>query len=222
MDANFATLGDQNVLIGTIHFSLVNSGIVLIDVQSLAIEIADLHHFYFAKAIFSRSSFQFQNQIMQESLDDIETNRAEALAREAAIRELRSICTETRNNIMTLLGNNTAERSGFFERRVEWCHGKTDQECVTIICDTLTRSQDLNLDKDSNAVHELAQHCYDWFEGHSTFIKNDEFNRFASTAYSLENFVSFLRTLTYDQLSRWLEEAITDECDQELILSLMQ
>lgn len=153
--------------------------------------------------------------------------------RDDRIRELRSICTdalssrppdftETRNNVIALFNNDTVEKSGFFEREVQWCDGKTDQECVTIICDSLAKYQDVETDKDYNVVHELAQHCYDWFEGHSTFVKNDEFNTFANSAYSLENFVSFLRTLTYGQVSRWLEEAITDDCDQQLILSLMQ
>ena len=154
--------------------------------------------------------------------------------RDDTIRELRSICTdalssrppdftETRNNIMTLLLSNvTVEKSGFFEREVQWCDGKTDAERVIIICDTLARCQDSETEEDYRVVHELAQHCYDWFDGHSSFVKNAEFHLFANSAYSLENFVSFLRTLTYRQLSRWLEEAITDECDQELILSLMQ
>lgn len=113
-----------------------------------------------------------------------------------------------------LEADHTAEQNGFFEREVEWCDGKSDQRRVTIICDSLAVTQHV-------ATHELAQHCYDWFEAHSSFVKNPEFYKFATSAYSLENFVSFVRTLTYGQLSRWLEEAITEDCNAELILSLM-
>ncbi len=132
-------------------------------------------------------------------------------ARMATIAQLRSICTDGLSARMP----DFTENRGFFEREVEWCIGKTDADRVTIITCNLANSR-------HSATHELAEHCYSWFDGHSTFQKNEEFKRFADAAYSLENFVTFIRTLTYGQISRWLEEAITDGCNQELILSLLQ
>lgn len=160
--------------------------------------------------------FKFKKETMQDDR-----------VRNDAIAEAMAICTdalsarmpnftETRLNIMGLLNDDTAEKSGFFERETQFCVGKTEAERINIICSNLATKQD------DVSTYELAQHCYDWFDGHSTFKKNVEFELFCNPSYSLENFVAFVKTLTYRQLSRWLEEAIADNCNQELILSLMQ